>query len=220
MTTDKQAVKVRLGESHRATLDSLAIKLSLSKNAVIEQALELFAHSHTLSGATIDKSVSTLKGLAAQRAIELGKVHWLDSGHPRFYSNEQVLWSEGWLWLIGKSANGSQKVIEKFTEYPEVLFDGAGTTSFKLTQYVDAKANWDELKQLDGIELVDRDFFDTGECFFVSWRDWRTFSNYKERAIEAIAEAREAIELAKVAELAAIAAPTAALEVVNKDNKP
>lgn len=40
MTTDKQAVKVRLGDHHRAILDSLAIQLGLSKNAVIEHLLD------------------------------------------------------------------------------------------------------------------------------------------------------------------------------------
>ena len=40
MTTDKQAVKVRLGDRHRAILDSLAIELGLSKNAVIEHLLD------------------------------------------------------------------------------------------------------------------------------------------------------------------------------------
>lgn len=59
----------------------------------------------------------TLKGIEAEKAI-------LDGSLLQLKDKQKVLWFDGSLWIVSKSANGSQRVIERYVEYPLGLVQG------------------------------------------------------------------------------------------------
>lgn len=152
----------------------------------------------------VDVDSDRIAGAEAERILFRSEVRCLSSG-------TRVTWFDGYLWTVGKSANGYQSVLSRLMEYPQVLAKGL----MDLYRPIDNKDvgrsldNWNELKALDGIELLGERWFRDGKDFFNSIPRDEGFRWHKEKAIEAIKEAKEALE--------ATAEATAALEVSHEE---
>lgn len=162
MATDKKATTLRLSDRHRDILDRLATDSGLSKNAVIELLLEKAHNTQsdvTLAKASFDRTLNlngsdvttpksdiTLKGLDAERAILDGRKVDLGDGDVFLYLN-------GWLWVVSKTANGSQKIIGRYRECPSFIADELVRAKPCFDKLKSALENWELVK---GLEYIDR----------------------------------------------------------------
>lgn len=206
MVTNKINAGIRLDAEDIAELDKLSKQLGLSKNIVMSQALRLFSvttHkgastlekttnsnscSCLFSASTLPKSASTLQGLDAKAVLLEAKTAWLKVENR---DNEQVLFYDGAIWLVGKTTRGSQDLLKKLLEYPVELFahlaDSRG--AYALADCRKALARWNELKAMEHINEVtdsrctdEYSFFDLAVYFFSD----KHFQNLKQKAIKAI----------------------------------
>lgn len=135
-----------------------------------------------------------IMGANAEQILFRSEVRWLTTG-------EKVTWFDGWLWLVGKSANGYQTVLSRLMDYPQVLFNRLVRVYRPVSkvEVIQALENWNELKALDGIELVGDRWLDDGRAFFRGDQVYERFSCYKERVIKDIAEAKASLQEATAA---------------------
>lgn len=81
------------------------------------------------------------------------KLRWLKEDY-------QILWFDGFIWFVGKTANGSQVQLDRWMEYPEALFDGVETARYRANSAAEVKealGKWGKLHQLEGFELLQKD---------------------------------------------------------------
>lgn len=166
MTTDKINAGIRLAAEDIAELNRLSKQLGLSKSIVMSQALHLFSahtntqnastlnktsgsssYSHLLGASIISKNASTLKGLDADKL-------WLEGREVRLAKGKTLVYKDGWLWQVVKTANGSQKVAQKYRECPEFLLDEQDRKHHnqELTSALDS---WELVKGLEYIDKID-----------------------------------------------------------------
>ena len=218
MTTNKTQLGIRFTQERYDYIKQLENELGISKNAVVEMLVD-FHRSHTQSVSTFgkasagevsgvskvlapSKSVSTLKGIDADEAILTGIVKHIET--------TDILWFDGYVWLMGKTPNGSQNLVKKQFEYPEILFAAIGTRATPTFKQVKvALARYQEFWAIDGIHEVialmkqyrayslSRFFNDDKYDGYPDMRNdaLRLVSEHKEKlALEAIAEATAVIE--------------------------
>lgn len=142
-----------------------------------------------------------LRGMAVEKALLSCKTWWVarDYYYEKSTARKRVFWKDGWIWLVGKTANGSSKQAEQLIECTEVLFDGAKDDEYQLKHFTQAVANWNELKAAPDIELAGDDVFKWGSSFYESigiGSDSRiSYFCHRNETLAAIAEAKRALEL-------------------------
>ena len=194
----KTDVKFRVDDSQNAWLAAEAKKAGIPKSKILLQLIDAAMSDHAKVNGTSDRMVGTKAMIALLENSDRTK--WLKE-------DRQVLWFEGFIWFVGKTANGCQVQLDRWLEAPLTLF--MGMSEYRGTSAKDVKlalANWNELKALDGIELVDEYWFSDGEDFFNSIRGGCGFEHHRLNAIKAIEKAKEALAVTR-----------AALEVANEE---
>lgn len=201
--SNKTVINFRATEDQVAEIERLVKASGLSKQEyLLNVALGgLKPHTHTLLKAgsnastarvnTASSSASSIKGLAAKKALIEGVVAWLDVRSRGF---EQVLWYDGAIWLVGKTSNGSQEQLEKLLEFPECMVRALQAKNYMLREVKEAVGRYSELSQLEGIDQVTDHrgygFLELGSrCF-----DAKEYAELKQKAVEATFAYKQSIE--------------------------
>lgn len=216
MKTETKEIKLRLELGLDQALTVAAKKAGIPKTKL---AMQLLSQGLLGSPSVVDVNSDRITGAEAERILFKCEVKCLCTG-------EKLTWFDSYLWIVGKSANGYQAVLSKLMEYPKPLFEGLLRAYYPRNSkdaLRDALANWNELKALDGIELLDTYWFEDGDYFFThdSNNSYKDYSKHKERTLEGIAEAKAALEAIAESKTALdVVADETPIEVVNVPSSP
>ena len=182
----KDEVRFRVDASQNAWLSSEAKKAGVPKSKILLQLIDAAMGDHAKVNGTSDRMVGTKAMIALLENTD--KTKWLNE-------DKQVLWFDGAIWFVGKTANGCQVQLDRWLESPIQILQGIG--DYRLTKAKDVKqalANWHELKALDGIELLGDSWFDDGIDFFNGSSSLGGYRALKSLTIQRIAELKAVIE--------------------------
>jgi hypothetical protein len=212
-------VRFRVDDTQNAWLTTEAKKVGVPKSKILLQLINAAMSDHKSVNGTSD----TMVGMRAKVALmeNIDRCKWLKG-------DQQVLWMGGYIWFVGKTANGSQVRMDRWLEAPLVLFEGiedyqrSSATDVKL-----ALANWHDLKGVEGIEYACPHWFECGETFFDRWSydsGHKDYNSYKKRVLKEIEEATAALEVANDAMvyevlIDAVAPLNEQLETVNLESQ-
>lgn len=190
-------IKFRVDDSQDAWLTTEAKKAGIPKSKILLQLINSAMSGNEKVNGISDRIV----GVKAKEILLLNEdnIRLLQGQH-------KVLWYEGYLWFLGKTANNSQVTLDRWLEFPFELFNCMSPYDPKSAKnLVNTVGRWNELKALEYIDIVNNDgrsFFASGLQFF-SYDDFETLRN----------KATEAIEQYKLS----LEAPRAVVEVVNDE---
>lgn len=184
-----EEVRFRVNDSQNAWLASEAKKAGIPKSKILLQLIDAAMGDHAKVNGTSDRMVGTKAMIALLENTDRTK--WLNE-------DRQVLWFEGFIWFVGKTANGCQVQLDRWLDAPLEILEGIA--HYRLTKAKDVKqalANWNELKAIEDVGLLGGRWFNDGEYFFDTHEydsRYKDYSKYKERTLERIAKAKAAIE--------------------------